>query len=231
MQYVVIGLGTFGGKIIHILSEHGAEVIAIDMNKEKVEAVKDSVNIAMCLDSTDENAMKAAQVDDVDAAVIALGEAQEEAILTTVILKKMGIHPIIARAANDLYAHVLKLVGADQVIIIEEQAGEDVAKRLLAPEIQEKIMLTSGHSLVEIEATREFIGKTLMQLDIRKKYGVNVIGIQKKVTKIDEEGKVVHTVQMNDLPGPNDRIEEDDVLMVVGSDTDIEKMTLLRKEK
>jgi len=193
--------------------------------------VKDSVNIAMCLDSTDENAMKAAQVDDVDAAVIALGEAQEEAILTTVILKKMGIHPIIARAANDLYAHVLKLVGADQVIIIEEQAGEDVAKRLLAPEIQEKIMLTSGHSLVEIEATREFIGKTLMQLDIRKKYGVNVIGIQKKVTKIDEEGKVVHTVQMNDLPGPNDRIEEDDVLMVVGSDTDIEKMTLLRKEK
>ena len=231
MQYVVIGLGTFGGKIIHTLSEHGAEVIAIDLNKEKVEAVKDAVNIAMCLDSTDENAMKAAQVDDVDAAVIALGEAQEEAILTTVILKKMGIHPIIARAANDLYAHVLKRVGADQVIIIEEQAGEDVAKRLLAPEIQEKIMLTSGHSLVEIEAKREFIGKTLMQLDIRKKYGVNVIGIQKKVTKIDEEGKVVHTVQMNDLPGPNDRIEEDDVLMVVGSDTDIEKMTLLRKEK
>ena len=231
MQYVVIGLGTFGGKIIHTLTEHGAEVIAIDRNKEKVEAVKDSVTIAMCLDSTDENAMKAAQVDDVDAAVIALGEAQEEAILTTVILKKMGIHPIIARAANDLYSHVLKRVGADQVIIIEEQAGEEVAKRLLAPEIQEKIMLTSGHSLVEIEAKREFIGKTLMELDIRKKYGVNVIGIQKKVTKIDEEGNVVHTVQMNDLPGPNDQIEEGDVLMVVGSDSDIEKLALMKKEK
>lgn len=231
MQYVVIGLGTFGSKIIHTLTEHGAEVVAIDQDKEKVEAVKDSVTIAMCLDSTDEMAMKAAQVEDVDAAVIALGEAQEEAILTTVILKKMGIHPIIARAANGLYAHVLKRVGADDVIIVEEQAGEEVAKRLLAPEIREKIVLTTGHSLVELEAKREFIGKTLMELQIRKKYGLNVIGIQKKVTKIDEEGKVVHTVEVNDLPGPNDRLEEGDVLMVVGSDADIEKLTLLREEK
>lgn len=231
MQFVVIGLGTFGSKIIQTLTEHGADVIAIDQEKEKTEDVKDAVAIAMCLDSTDENAMKAAQIEDVDAAVVALGEAQEEAILTTVILKKMGIHPIIARAANSLYAHVLKRVGADQVIIIEEQAGEDVAKKLLAPEIHERIILTTGHSLVEIEAKKDLFGKTLKEIDIRRKYGVNVIAIKKKVTKIDEDGKVTQTVEMNDLPGPDDRIEDGDVLVVVGSDSDVEKLTLLKEVK
>lgn len=229
MQFVVIGLGTFGSKIIHTLTEHGAEVIAIDQDKKKVETAKDSVAIAMSLDSTDENAMIAAQINDVDAAIVALGEAQEEAILTTVILKKMGIHPIVARASNELYAHVLKRVGADQVIIIEEQAGEDIAKRLLAPEIHEKVVLTTGHSLAEIEAKKGFVGKTLKELDIRKKYGVNVIAIQKKITRIDEDGKVVQSVEMNDLPGPDDRIEEGDILVVVGSDSDIEKLALIKE--
>ncbi|MFH1943413.1 MAG: TrkA family potassium uptake protein [bacterium] len=229
MQLLVIGLGTFGSKIVQTLTKYGAEVIAIDHDRERVEAMKDVVAIAMSLDSTDENAMNAAQIDDVDAAVVALGESQEEAILTTVILKKMGIHPIVARASNALYAHVLKRVGADQVIIIEEQAGEDLAKRLLAPEIHERVILTTGHSLVEIEAKKGFVGKTLKELDIRKKYGVNVIAIQKKVTKIDEDGKVVHSVEMNDLPGPDDRIGEEDVLVVVGADSDIEKLALLKE--
>jgi trk system potassium uptake protein TrkA len=231
MQLVVIGLGTFGSKIVQTLTKYGAEVIAIDHDRERVEAVKDVVAIGMSLDSTDENAMKAAKIDDVDAAVVALGESQEEAILTTVILKKIGIHPIVARASNALYAHVLKRVGADQVIIIEEQAGEDIAKRLLAPEIHERVVLTTGHSLVEIEAKKGFIGKTLKELDIRKKYGVNVIAIQKKITKIDEEGKVIHSVEMNDLPGPDDRVGEEDVLVVVGADTDIEKLALLKEVK
>jgi trk system potassium uptake protein TrkA len=122
-------------------------------------------------------------------------------------------------------------VGADQVIIIEEQAGEDVAKKLLAPEIHERIILTTGHSLVEIEAKKDLFGKTLKEIDIRRKYGVNVIAIKKKVTKIDEDGKVTQTVEMNDLPGPDDRIEDGDVLVVVGSDSDVEKLTLLKEVK
>jgi len=229
MQYVVIGLGTFGTKIIHTLSEHGADVIAIDQNKAKVEAVKDIATISLALDSTDEAAMKAAQIEDVDAAVVALGDSQEEAILTTAILKSMGIYPIVARAANSLYAHVLQLVGADQVIIIEEKMGEEVAKKLLAPEIHEKITLTTGHNLVEMQAKKTFIGKTLKELNIRKNYGVNVIAIKKKKTQIDEDGKVVQTVELNDLPSSEDRIEESDVLVVVGSESDIENLALSKE--
>lgn len=229
MRYLVIGLGTFGMKIVNTLTDQGAEVIAIDQNPDMVEAAKDVATISIALNSTDEHAMKAAEVEDVDAAVIALGEAQEEAILTTVILKRMGIHPIIARASNNLYAHVLKQVGADQVIIIEEQAGEDIAKQLLAPELHERIMLTSGHSLIELEARRDFIGKTLQQLDLRRKYGVNVIAIQKKNTEIDDTGKVIQKMVVNDLPGPEDVINKGDVLMLVGAEENVEKITMDKK--
>ena len=226
MQVVVIGLGTFGMKIAQTLSAEGAEVIAIDKDKEKVEAVKDRAAMALVLNSTDEAAMRAAKIETVDAAVVALGDAQEEAILTTALLKEMSIYPIIARAADALYARVLKRVGADQVIIIEDQMGETLAKKLLAPGIHERIFLTTGHSLIEMEAPKPFVGQTLQHLAIRKHFGVNVIAIQKKTTKIDDSGRVTETVDMNDLPGPGDVVEEGDILLVVGAEKDIERMAL-----
>ncbi|HDQ45865.1 MAG TPA: TrkA family potassium uptake protein [bacterium] len=226
MRYVIVGLGTFGRKMLQTLDEHGAEVIAIDRNAAAVEAVKDRAAIALTLDSTHEEAMRAAQIDDVDAAIVALGEAQEQAILTTAILKKMGIYPIIARAANAQYAHVLKLVGADQVVVIEEQVAEDIAKQLLAPGIHERVFLATGHSLVELEARKEFIGKTLNELEIRKRFGVNVIAIKRIRSKVDEDGKVYEDVEINDLPGSEDVIEEGDVLVIVGAETDIQNLAL-----
>lgn len=229
MQYVVVGIGTFGKKIIQTLVEHGADVIAIDRNKQAVEDVKDIASIAVTLDSTDEESMHAAQIEDVDAAVVALGDAQEEAILTTAILKKMGIYPIIARAANPLYAHVLKLVGADEVMIIEEVVAEDIAKHLLAPEIHERVFLTSGHSLVEFEVKREFVGKTLRELDIRNRFGVNVIAIKRTISEVNEDGKVYDKDEINDLPGPDDMIKEGDELIIVGAESDIQKMALGKK--
>jgi trk system potassium uptake protein TrkA len=230
-QFAVIGLGAFGKKVAFTLSEKGANVIAIDKNRESVEEIKEQVSAALVLDSTDEEAMKAAGIKDVDAAVVALGDNQEEAILITAILKKMGVSKIVARAINQLYAHVLKSVGADNVIVIEEQMGEDLAKRLLSPEIYQHVVLTTGHSLVEIEARAEFIGKSLRQLDFRRMFGVNVIAIQKKIPTINDEGKVTYTVEVNDIPGPDDRIEKGDVLVVVGADDKIENMSIVKKEK
>ncbi|UCG31411.1 MAG: TrkA family potassium uptake protein [candidate division WOR-3 bacterium] len=230
-QFAVIGLGAFGRKVATILAEKGADVIAIDKNRESVESIKEQVSAAIVLDSTDENAMKAAEINDVDAAVVALGDNQEEAILITAILKKMGISRIYARAINQLYAHVLKSVGADTVIVIEEQMGEDLAKRLLSPEIYQHVVLTTGHSLVEIEARPDFIGKSLRDLDFRKNYGLNIIAIQRKVPKVDEDGKITQTIEVNDVPGPDDRIEKGDILVVVGADENLEKMSIAAKEK
>ncbi len=230
-QFAVIGLGAFGKKVATTLSEKGASVIAIDKNRESIEEIKDQVSAALVLDSTEEEAVKAAGIKDIDAAVVALGDNQEEAILITAILKKMGVTKIVARAINQLYAHVLKSVGADNVIVIEESMGEDLAKRLLSPEIYQHVVLTTGHSLVEVEARPEFIGKSLRQLDFRRTFGVNVIAIQKKIPSVDEEGKVTYTVKVNDVPGPDDRIEKGDILVVVGADENIEKMSIARKEK
>ncbi|UCD18872.1 MAG: TrkA family potassium uptake protein [candidate division WOR-3 bacterium] len=230
-QFAVIGLGTFGKKVATTLAEKGADVIAIDKSRESVDGIKEDVSAAIVLDSTDEEAMKAADIQDVDAAVVALGDNQEEAILITAILKKMGVSRIIARAINKLYAHVLKSVGADTVIVIEERMGEDVAKRLLSPEIYQQVVLTTGHSLVEIEVRPEFVGKSLRQLDLRRTYGVNIIAIQKKTAQVNDEGKISYKVEVNDIPGPDDKLEKGDILVVVGADESIEKMGMMEKEK
>jgi len=230
-QFAVIGLGAFGRKVALTLAGKGADVIAIDKSKESVEDIKDQVSAAIVLDSTDEEAMKAAEILDVDAAVVALGDNQEEAILITAILKKLGISRIYARAINQLYAHVLKSVGADTVIVIEEQMGEDLAKRLLSPEIYQHVMLTTGHSLVEIEARPDFIGKSLRELDFRKNYGLNIIAIQRRIPKVNDDGKITYTVEVNDVPGPDDRIEKGDILVVVGADENLERMSIAVKER
>jgi len=230
-QYGVIGLGTFGRKVAITLTEKGASVVVIDKNSEKIEEIKDKVDVALVMDSTDEESMRGAEIENLDGAVIALGDDQEQAILTTAILRRIGISPIIARAIDSLYAHVLNIVGADKVIIIEEQMGEDVAMRLLAPEILEKVVLTTGHILAEVAAKKEFVGKSIKDLDFRKRFGVNIIAIQKKVSKIDDEGRAFQATEVNDLPGPEDKIEENDTLVVVGSEPNIEDLVMQKGKK
>jgi trk system potassium uptake protein TrkA len=230
-QYGVIGLGTFGKKVALTLTEKGASVVVIDKDRDKIEEIKDKVDVALVLDSTDEEGMRAAEIENLDGAVIALGDDQEQAILTTAILRRIGISPVIARAMDSLYAHVLNIVGADKVVIIEEQMGEEIAMRLLAPEILEKVVLTTGHILAEVAAKKEFVGRSIKELDFRNKFGVNIIAIQKKVSKVDQEGRAFQATEVNDLPGPNDRIDENDTLVVVGSETNIEGLVMWKGKK
>ncbi len=223
-QFAVIGLGSFGRKVALTLGEKGAEVLAIDKDKTKVEDIKDKVVHAVTLDSTMIDELKSIGIRDVDTVIVALGEQQEDAILTTVILKNLGVGEVVARAMNELYAQILRMVGADKVILIEEQMGEQLAKALVAPQIIENIPLASGHVLVEIKPKREFIGKQLKDLHLRGKYGVNVVAIQKKVEEINDKGEVVTRVKIDDLPGPENKISEDQTLLVVGSEQEIERL-------
>ncbi|TET25037.1 MAG: TrkA family potassium uptake protein [Candidatus Cloacimonadota bacterium] len=223
-QFAVIGLGSFGRKIAITLSEKGAEVMAIDKERDKVEDIKDKVVSAVALDSTSEDELKSIGISDFDTVIVALGEQQEAAILTTVILKNLGVNEVIARAMNELYAQILKKVGADRVLLIEEQMAEQLAKALIAPQIIENIPLASGHLIVEIIPRREFIGKKVKELNFRSKYGVNIVAIQKKVEVINDEGETEIKIKINDLPGPDDKISEDETLLVVGSEEEIEKL-------
>jgi len=223
-QFAVIGLGKFGMKVALTLTEKGGQVLAVDEDIRKVEEVKDHVAQAVCLDSTDEDAMRAAGLEDVDAAIVGAGENLEFSILATAILKKLGVPNIVARAVSDLHAQILERVGATRVIMVEEQMGEQVARSIIAPEIHEQFALATGHSLAEVVPRPEFIGQSIGKINFRQQFGVNIIAIQKRIPIVTPEGKNSFQVLINDLPKPSDVIEDNDVLVVVGSDENIERL-------
>ena len=223
-QFAVIGLGKFGIKVALTLSEKGGQVLVVDEDIRKVEEIKDLVSQAVCLDSTDEDAMRAAGLEDVDAAIVGAGDNLEHSILTTAILKKLGVPHIVARASSDLHAQILERVGATRIINVEEQMGVQVARGIIAPAIQEQFALATGHSLAEVVPRPELIGQSIGKINFRQTYGVNIIAIQKRVPMVTPEGANAFRTEINDLPKPTDVIEEDDVLVVVGSDESIERL-------
>lgn len=228
-QFAVIGLGTFGGRVARTLVEKGAEVIGIDSDPKRVESIKDDITQALCFDATDEEALANSGVLDVDAVVVAMGERMEAAILTTAILHRLGAGYIVARAATAIHAQILTDVGADRTVLIEEQMGDQVAKSLIAPDVVEQITLASGHSLAEIKPRREMIGRKLGELAIRTRYNVNVVAIKKRVPVVGEDGENTFEERINDIPGPSDRIEQDDIIVIVGHDDDIERLATGRE--
>jgi len=230
-QFAVIGLGAFGGQVARTLMEKGAEVLVIDSDPAKVEAVKGEVTEAIRADATSEETLADTGVRDVDAVVVAMGKRMEAAILCTAVLHRLGAGYIVARASSELYAQILKDVGADRTVLIEEQMADQVAKSLFAPDIVEQITLSSGHSLVELKPGRHLVGRKLGELHLRRNFRVNVIAIKKRVPKVTDEGETVFEEQTNDLPGPEDRVEQEDVLVVVGDEKDIERLASGRTEE
>jgi trk system potassium uptake protein TrkA len=224
MQFAIIGLGQFGFKVATTLAAKGAEVVAVDSNSDRIEQIKDQVTQAICLDSTDERALRSLALQDMDAVVMAIGEGIEASILTTALLKRLRVKKIIARATTPLHGQILKEVGAEKVVYPEDQMGEQLAKSLLAPQVLEQITLQTSHSLAQIRPRKDFIGKTIRELDFRAKFGLNIIAIHRKIPTVTESGESSFKVQVNDLPSPEDRIAEDDVLVVIGSDEKIQKL-------
>lgn len=219
--FAVIGLGRMGSKVATSLAEGGAEVIAIDRDMQKVEEHKDLVGHAICLDSTDEEAMRKAGLQEVDVAVIALGNNVEANILTTALVKDLDIKHIIARASSSLQERILRRMGADVVIFPEKAIGEQIARNLLAPGLIEIVSLISGHSLAQVVADDRWSGKSLRELDLRAKHGIHVVTIQK--SKLTNRNGIEFKKKISSLPDPDYVIEEGDLMMVVGTDEDIKK--------
>jgi trk system potassium uptake protein TrkA len=223
-QFAVIGLGRFGFKVAEILASKGAQVIAIDKNPALVEKARDIVTEAVQLDSTDEEALRESGVEGVDVAVVSIGEDVESNILTTAILKNFGIREIVARASTKLQAQILKEVGATRVVFPEEDMGLRVANSILSPGVLEYIELGADYNLAEIEAKGDFIGKPLKELNIKSKYGINVIMIMKRIKQeIGKPGEFVEK-EIKELPTPDYVLGVKDILVVVGDSKDIEAL-------
>ncbi len=220
-KFAVLGLGHFGYQVAIRLAERGQGVLGIDRDEQLVQRIKDKIAHAVCADVTDEEVMRQLGVEEVEAAVVAIGEDQLGAILATAILRKIGVTRIIARAISPIDERILLLIGANQIVSPEIEIGKQLAERLTTPGFLEVLRLSSGRRLVEIEAKAAWLGRTIGEIGFRSQFHVNVIAIRRKVPAISETGETVFEEELNDLPGPNDRLQEGDALMLIGSDEDI----------
>ena len=220
----VIGLGTFGAKTAASLYEKGIEVIAIDKDEVLVDKIKDRVTHAVALDVTDERSMRSVNISDVDVAVVAIGDNLEISIMSVAMLRNLGVGRIIARATSMLHEHVLKEIGASEIIKVEEEMGEIIASKIVAPHVQQRYNFAAGYSLVELKLGKKFQGKTLVESKIRHNYNLNIVALQKRVPYITEDGRSAYKVEINDCPVPMDVINADDIIVLVGSDDNFNKL-------
>lgn len=223
-QFAVIGLGRFGSSVARTLAEKGQEVLGIDIDEEKVQDISEDITQVVCIDATDDKSLKAVGIEKVDAAVVSIGGNLEASILVTLILKEMGIKEVIAKAVSSEHGKVLERVGATKVIFPERDMGVRLANSLISPTIIEHIELSSQCSIVEIVPPEHFIGKSLGELEIRTKYGVNVIAIKRKTVVVTKEGKKDFEHKIDVSPKASDVINKGDLLVVVGNDDDIDKL-------
>lgn len=205
-----------------MLGESGAEVIAIDADARLVDQVKDVVSSAVRLDATDPAALRNHEIANCDVAVVAIGENFEAALLTTVIVKKLGIKRVICRAQTEVHAEIYRQIGADEVIQPEMQAGAALGRSLASPHIEEVVPLAEGYSLIELHAPQAFFEKTLAGLNLRVKYQVNLVAI-KRTRKVAVGGRNVDEEVLS-VPTPDETIRPGDTLVLVGSNDALNRL-------
>jgi trk/ktr system potassium uptake protein len=221
-SFAVIGLGRFGSAMATTLAQLGHEVIGIDSDEEKVARLSDLVSQAVQLDATDEKAIKAAGIQDVDVAIISIGENIESSLLVAMLVKDLGIPTIIAKAITPLHGRILERLGVSRVIFPERDMAVRVAHSLVVPNVLDYIELSRDFSIVEMPAPPEFVGRTLKDLALRPKYGLTLIAIKRAAAAGGETTNVA--------PAAEERIEAGDVLSLLGPNERLSQLdALLRK--
>lgn len=214
MKFCVIGLGRFGEQVAITLAENGMEVMAIDSSETIVASIRDSVTQAVCMRVSDEASLRSIGVDEMDIGIVAVGENFAQSILITALLKKrLNLPTVIARGTSDMHKEILKLIGADRVILPERAIGIRLADNLSSP-FAELTRLSKNYSVSQIRAPKTFVGKTINSLNLYEAYGVYCIGLKTSDEKI--------------IPvDPDHSIAEDDKLIFSGLNADLERVAQL----
>ncbi|WP_017753550.1 potassium channel family protein [Calidifontibacillus oryziterrae] len=210
-EFAVIGLGRFGGSICRTLAQEGMEVLAIDINEDRVHEFSNIVSHAVVADTTDESVLKGLGIRNFDHVIVAIGDNIQSSILTTLILKELGVGKITVKAQNDYHEKVLLKIGADHVVHPERDMGKRIANNMISNNVLDYLELSDEHSIVELMASSKMYGKTLIDLDIRAKYGCNIVAIKRS----------------NDIivsPLAMEAIKEGDILIVIGADMNIDRL-------
>ncbi len=210
-EFAVIGLGRFGGSIVRELSANGYDVLAIDADEERVNEFMGLATHAVIADTTDENVLKSLGIRNFEHVIVAIGENIQASILTTLILKELGVQIITVKATNDYHEKVLRRIGADNIVHPERDMGIRIANGLMSQSILDYLELSNEHSIVEIKASDKLSNKSLIDLDLRAKYGVNIVAVRRNDDVIIS-------------PQADEMIVPEDILIIIGKDTDLDRL-------
>ncbi len=208
-QICVIGLGQFGAELASDLAKH-SDVLAIDSSEERVNTVSDSVQRAMMLDARDFSALRSVVTSDFDEAIVSLGETLEASVLCTLHLKKIGVGNIRCKALNEDHAEILEAIGANEIIFPERETARRVAAHIINPNLLDFVPIEEDYRVMEVSPPESFIGRTLMELNVRGRFGIFVMAVKR-----ENGGGFVF------LPGPDYRVSGGDSLVMIGKEKDL----------
>lgn len=210
-QFAVIGCGRFGSAVAKTLYKNGYDVLAIDENPEIVQNISEYVTHSASIDVKDENALKAVGMRNIDVAIVAIGSEIIASVMATLVVKELGVRYVVAKAQDELHAKVLYKIGADRVIFPERDMGVRLAYNLTSTNILDYIELAPDYSIMEIVAPARWVNKALYETDVRAKYGLSILAIK-------------HGESVKVSPKAEEIIHRGDVLVVVGSNEDLQKV-------
>jgi len=202
-SYVVIGMGRFGSEVARRLYELGCEVLAIDSSNDLVQQVSGEVTQAVVADAQDKEVLRALGVKNFDCAIVAIGGSLTDSVLATMNLKELGVPYVVCKAHDETHKKVLLKIGADQVVIPEQENAGRLARSLSSFNVLDYIELSEDYGIIDVPAPASWVGKSLRELNVRAKVGVNILAIR-------------HDGQINVSPSPDAPIQKADVLVVLG---------------
>lgn len=221
-RFAVIGLGRFGTAVAKTLAAKGAEVIAIDTSEEAVSLLADQVALAVAMDASDMKALRAQNIEEVDAAIVAIGTNFESELLITANLMELGVPRIIARAMTQTQRTILTKIGVKEIISPETEVGINLAERLMSPGLRSYLALPDEYEIVEVEVPKNCSKRTLADIELRKKYNINLIALKRKETK-KVNGETITEEHLVGVPGPDLKLEPGDTMLIIGKVKDVNR--------
>jgi trk system potassium uptake protein TrkA len=223
-RIAVFGLGRFGFGLAVNLADLGADVLAVDSEADVVEEIDQRVSRAVCLDASNEFAMRKLDLDSLDLAVVCIGRNIEQGLLVTAVLQRLEVKNIWVRAIDKNQASILDAMGVQRIISLEREMARQVAQQIVIPGTQVIAPITTDHYLAEMKAKADWVGRTLQALDFRNSYGLNVVAIKSREVQTGADGIEKVETRVNDLPHADDIIEEGDVLVVIGAEDELREL-------
>lgn len=208
-SFAVIGMGRFGQSVVKELIKREADVLVIDNDPERIAKMSKIATHAVTLDATDVESLKEVGISSIDHVVVAIGKDIQSSILATLVLKNLGVARVTVKVQNDDHAKIVDKLGADEIIQPEQQSGRRLASKIVSNNVLDFIDLNESHSFIIVNVTSKIIDSTIINLNVRNRYNINIVAIRRGEDII--------------IPKPDDLLEEHDQLLLVGGNEDLEK--------